>query len=370
LDIIIFVIFLLICQALQEELLREFNKQIFKEGMSYESSTSYHRLVTEIMYHFYLITTAKGITLPDTFMKGISRMLDAVAWCSYVYPKNTHAALSQDTQSIAHQIILVGDADSGTVLTGLPDHLFERMHVHYLIGAMHFPRFGLSLFKKDGWHMSLRHHAYHKSQPSSHVHNDAASITLAIQGLPFIVDPGSFVYTPSSQWRNHFRSVTAHNSFFIQHHEPVPFDERLFALNVPEVSDAGMCDAHEMVATTSHDLYARFGLRAQRTLMFDAPNECMTISDWWHVRGHYQDGLTSCWHFTFAPEVTVHRHAEQGWLLKRGDVMIHCASAHLTFTVEDAWVSTQYGAKRLSKKLVAKSPVTPGKHVGIQFSRI
>ena len=71
----------------------------------------------------------------------------------------------------------------------------------------HFPQFGLSIVKTNNWHITLRHHAYNALQPTGHFHNDIGSITLAVNGIPVIIDPGSFVYTPSAMWRNYFRSV-------------------------------------------------------------------------------------------------------------------------------------------------------------------
>ncbi|MBL7975914.1 MAG: heparinase II/III-family protein, partial [Candidatus Kapabacteria bacterium] len=45
-----------------------------------------------------------------------------------------------------------------------------------------------------------------------HAHNDQLSFTMAIQGIEFLVDPGTFVYAPLPDERNAFRSTAMHNT--------------------------------------------------------------------------------------------------------------------------------------------------------------
>lgn len=354
----------------KEELLREFDKQIFDEGVSYESSTGYHRLVAEMFYHFFLVSNQASLPLPDRFTRGLSRMIDALGWFSYAVKNGYHRIAPQSYSTCADQIVSVGDFDSGRLFfTGLPDTLFERMHLQYAVGAMHFPEAGLSVCKKNGWHITVRHHAYHKRQPSSHQHADAASITVAVNGLPVIVDPGSFVYTPSVLWRNRFRSVTAHNSFYIQDHEPVPLSHDPFSCVLPEMRGASTCDARGLMITTHHDLYACFGLRVHRAVAFDCVGPSVIITDSWEARRQHHDGLTSVWGFMLAPNVSVYKQGN-GWLLKPAVMhgSLYFESPDLIFTPQQAWVAKEYGVKVQAVRLVATDRIIPGKQIRIFLS--
>ena len=48
-----------------------------------------------------------------------------------------------------------------------------------------------------------------------HTHNDLLSIELQINGRDVISDPGTFVYTPSREWRNKLRSTYSHNTISV-----------------------------------------------------------------------------------------------------------------------------------------------------------
>src|SRR5581483_11435539 len=45
-----------------------------------------------------------------------------------------------------------------------------------------------------------------------HGHADALSFTWDIDDVPFLVDPGTFVYNRARLWRNYFRGTSAHNT--------------------------------------------------------------------------------------------------------------------------------------------------------------
>ena len=51
--------------------------------------------------------------------------------------------------------------------------------------------------------------------PAAHGHADALSVVCSAQGTNWLVDPGTFVYTASKEWRDYFRSTQAHNTLII-----------------------------------------------------------------------------------------------------------------------------------------------------------
>ena len=56
----------------------------------------------------------------------------------------------------------------------------------------------------------------------AHGHCDALSFELSINGLPLIVNSGTYQYE-NGQWRNYFRSTKAHNTVSISNQEQSQF---------------------------------------------------------------------------------------------------------------------------------------------------
>src|SRR6185369_15157982 len=52
-----------------------------------------------------------------------------------------------------------------------------------------------------------------------HGHNDILSFELFLNGFNVVTDCGSYLYTASREWRNHFRSTARHNSVQIDGEE-------------------------------------------------------------------------------------------------------------------------------------------------------
>lgn len=64
-----------------------------------------------------------------------------------------------------------------------------------------------------------------------HDHNDQLSFVLYIDGVPVVVDPGTFVYTPLPQERNAFRATAVHNTLRVEGCEQHAFaEDSLFRL--------------------------------------------------------------------------------------------------------------------------------------------
>ena len=64
----------------------------------------------------------------------------------------------------------------------------------------------------------------------AHAHGDQLAIELVIDGINHVRDPGSYVYTPSPQQRNAYRSAHAHHVPHFKGREPVDLTLGLFDL--------------------------------------------------------------------------------------------------------------------------------------------
>ncbi|MFC1842909.1 heparinase II/III family protein [Candidatus Dependentiae bacterium] len=393
-----------------KEILKEFDRQIFDEGTSYEGSTAYHKFVTEIFMHFYITCKNTGIILPQSFIIKLNKVVEFIEWCT---PENG-------------QLILIGDNDSGHILHPLC-YKNKTKNIKNKKHTKNYKSFGISIIKTKKYHITLRHHTYSKKQPSGHFHNDFAAVTLNIDGTQILTDSGSYVYTPSCKLRNDFRSAKAHSTFFIDSIEPVQFSEKIFELNIPEnlyyqKNDAprsklrsiweslqiksvfankpsprlrptgASTDAtpvlssaegpfipaskmlgikakrnkHVFEISTEHNLYKHLGLKAKRSISLNELNNNIIIKDQWItckkvINKNYDisspNDLVSCWNFILGPNVTPVKNNNYLELTVK-DKKIILISNILNFEIEDTWISPHYGQKIKTKKLIAKSNIT------------
>ena len=93
-----------------------------------------------------------------------------------------------------------------------------------------FPDFGLYLITSPTLFLSIRCGPVGENGNGGHAHNDALSIELQINGTDHIRDPGSYLYTPSPEARNAYRSIKAHFAPYIELQEPNPIDHNLFQM--------------------------------------------------------------------------------------------------------------------------------------------
>ncbi|MBA3475368.1 MAG: alginate lyase family protein [Actinobacteria bacterium] len=219
-------------------LLAELPRQVTPDGVDFEMSTAYHRFVTELFLLPALLRRRQGLSVPQWYLQRLEAMARFVA--AYARPDGSSPAW--------------GDADDARALPlgGQPlgDHRYlgatmaaawgaavplsgPRSEVAWLLGPAAAealedrPPAGSELFP-DGGCAVLRagdDHVFVDCGPvglagrGGHGHNDITSVDATLAGVPLLVDPGSYVYTASPEWRNRFRSTAAHNAVQVDGHE-------------------------------------------------------------------------------------------------------------------------------------------------------
>lgn len=72
--------------------------------------------------------------------------------------------------------------------------------------------FGLYLFRSKRLYLAVRCGSVGQNGNGGHAHNDQLSIELTIDGENYVVDPGTYLYTPLPKRRDEYRSIKAHFS--------------------------------------------------------------------------------------------------------------------------------------------------------------
>jgi len=179
-------------------LLSEVGKQVYEDGVDYEQSSGYHRYVLEFLT---LVWYANGKE-PPLFTDIISKMsnfLNDIVWGDGSLP-------------------FLSDWDGAKVWVS--DH--HRPVELYRLGRGS----PTSVAYRDGGYYILKGGPFHLifdcgpvgmagKQLATHGHSDLLSFTLAIEGEPFIIDPGSGTYTENKNIHDYFRSTSGHNTITI-----------------------------------------------------------------------------------------------------------------------------------------------------------
>ena len=307
---------------------QEMRKQVLSDGGDYEGSTRYHRLVTELFAYAQQLVEQERAPLSAVYVEKHIQMDDFLWWNT---PYNG-------------TLVTVGDDDSGCVL---PFAYAGRKKGDDAVVSFFFQDFGLSVYKTKKAHVTLRHYAVTAEQPTGHFHNDIGSITLAVNGVPLIVDPGSYVYTPSVQWRNYFRSARVHNTAYVQGEEPIALTSHLFNLAMPSRINT------DSIFSMHHALYYEGAVSFKRTLT--CSDVALIINDEWLVPLESSQ-QTLVWNFTLHPEIEVQQNDAVITFMHKDTALATIQSDQLSFEVEPAFVALQYGEKKASKCIRAYAP--------------
>lgn len=226
-----------------KELESEVETQINNDGTDYEASTSYHKLVLELLLFTIIYCEKNNLLFSSIFNNKINKM------CEFMY----------DILKPNGIIPLVGDNDDGRLLILSSYYEWDRRDPKYLlsISSILFNEnkymfndeesiegiaivFGLNkqlhqknickLSKKyeDGGFYILRNSRVYclircgelsMRSHGGHSHNEQLSMELNIDGEDIFIDPGTYVYTSDYKVRNKYRSTLMHNTVQIESEE-------------------------------------------------------------------------------------------------------------------------------------------------------
>ncbi|MCB9493531.1 MAG: heparinase II/III family protein [Epsilonproteobacteria bacterium] len=318
-------------------LLDQFNQQIFGEGTSYEGSTAYHKLVCEMLAHLRALFALTHTFMPNQLIVKHVRMQQFLDDCTD-HGGNTAR---------------IGDDDSGKIVFGIA----TKPQTMPNLATYH--DFGITIVRGQHWHITFRHASYQDRQPSGHFHQDQLAVTISCDGQPIFIDPGSFVYTPHGQWRNHFRSWQQHNTFGLANTNSIKGQQDLFVL--PQK----ISTAHPHIEYNDQTITISDSYQSQQTLpiayrQLHITNNTVTITDWWqHTNDNEQPQTathTSMWNFVCSPDITLEQQQDGFCLSPDKKISTIFLQSDAPFSVCQDMSSPSYGQSRPTKKLTACLP--------------
>ena len=327
-----------------EELTKEMDVQVLSDGVHYESSVSYHRLVTEMFLSAAALCRHHDQALPQPFWSRLELMCEFVV--AYTKPNGLAPQIGDGDNGRLHIL-------SGYGTTDIRDHrhliavgviLFERadwwasadpLWIEGLwFGGSQIPRWRQpplpgSLMSKsaafpDGGFYVMRQNmdyvlfncnAVGTKGIGTHKHNDLLSLEVHLGGEDIIVDPGSFLYTSDPVAYREFRSTTAHATVMIDGREQNrDVRGKLFALypdSHPKVLAWEIERSFDSVVA-EHSGYLRLSdpLLHKRTVALSRSEPHLVIKDVFIRRGDAEMSHQLAWTFPFAPGIVVQSVAD------------------------------------------------------------
>jgi Heparinase II/III-like protein/Heparinase II/III N-terminus len=364
----------------RREFEREILKQVYADGVSFEASLAYHGLVLELFVVASHIAGWAGTPLSPKFHERLRRMVE----------------VSETVRHPNGRLPLFGDQDSGRILPAGFARPPTHDNVLWLAAALNgdqrplagpvpsevawtlgveawrrvaslpatepptaaaFSVGGIYVLRSDRIHVVIRCGDVGQNGSGGHSHNDMLSYELSIDGVPLIVDSGTYAYTFDVDARNAFRATRAHNTVVIDGEEIHPIDpDRVFELRRFARPTVEACDltGEALELLGSHDGYRRLAapvVHRRRFSLALAHDELIVRDEISGIGTHIVESFVH-----FAPRISLERTGGAEYELHLGD-----ASARITFTGVDAdelslhqdWISDRYGRRERAPVLVA-----------------
>ena len=379
-------------------LVEEMERQVYPDGVDFESSIAYHRLVLELFLAGALLCRVHGVSLPDRFWKRLERMFEFVLWVTRPDGKVPQVGDADDGRLYILSDYSTWDRNDFRYLLAIGAVLFQRRDMKTAAGAFSEEAFwllgpsgiaafealkhdgtelGSKGFQDSGFYVMRMGNKYLLAccgGRGNHKHNDLLSFELYADDKAFIVDPGSYVYTRSPTWRNLFRSTRYHNTVVIDAQEQNRFEAtRLF-----EMSADATVIVHAWLSTpdvdwldVEHTGYTRLTCPVQhrRIFQFNKRPGTWKITDVLTGAGEH----TADWFLHFDQGIELEPVGE-GMFRTRCEgtnlVLVARSEIPLICSIEDGWISRRYGHKLPARLLHMSGRFNTGCHMALAIHAV
>jgi hypothetical protein len=348
--------------------------QVHADGVDYEKSISYHRLVMECFYLPYAWSAVSEGGESRDYSRDYARRLERMFEFTEAYTRPDGSTP------------LVSDADDGRVLRVAPgeritDHrgvlavgagLFRRADFLAAAGAVHgdatlllsaarlaelarmersyrprsrgFPEGGYYVSRDERSHLFLDAGSIGFDNDAVHGHNDTLSLELWIAGTTYISDSGTFTYTADPALHRAMASTRAHNTVLVDELEIAEITgmwQIAGDLTMPRVTTwKAEADIDRWVA--EHHGYARLAdpVVHRRDVTADRGRLRWRIVD--TLLGRAEHRLDLYWHF--GPGVALEM-LDPHTLVASGPAGALRITCNVPFAIQPGWIAPSFGVR-------------------------
>ncbi|HEU4364730.1 MAG TPA: alginate lyase family protein [Candidatus Krumholzibacteria bacterium] len=219
----------------EQILLAEAERQILADGFSYECSVNYHLYVLDWLLLYLHARVLLGEAPPPRIVRTATAM--AAAAVALVAPSGRWPAIGDDSIEEFFALDPGGFARERTAevaFAGLLKPAYLRLFATVpwaaemlavrapIAQATHLADAGITVARDADSHLVFVHGPQHRHLfANGHMHADAGSFELELDGHALIVDAGTYLYARDAATRGHFRGARAHNAPLIDGVEPM-----------------------------------------------------------------------------------------------------------------------------------------------------
>ena len=348
--------------------IKELEKEMFIEnnfdGTNYETSTSYHRLVVELMFYPMYLCELNNINFSKDYKKRLEKMFEfmgKITKSNGTYPligdvDNGRLVILSDyynwkINDCRHIISIGGEYFKDQFLKEVgaskledklwinsSDNIYEEK---FYKQSSKFSDGGYYLLQNENIYCLIKAGELSVKGAGGHSHNDQFAFELNVLGEDFIVDTGSGVYTADKNIRNLFRSTIMHNTVSIENVEQNYFDENnLFSMPEQTFSKCLKFSDNEFIG--EHQGYLnKLGAIHNRKIILN--ENVLTIFD----KLENQNGIIS---LNLALGVNVQEKTNK-IILEKNNKKIVLKLENKNYKIVDSFVSLKYGEIKESKRI-------------------
>jgi uncharacterized heparinase superfamily protein len=364
-----------------EYLENEMPKQVFLDGVNYEASVPYHRLVLELFLYPALYRIKLGNAVSEEYRSRLKNM----AWFSILASRQQGSVPvwgdADDARALPFRFEAINDHRYLSAMVGIgmgyPDltsffagpiteilWLFgEHKSACLLLQTAKEP--GSSCFDDGGFYIlrDRRNHVFIDCGPlglagrGGHGHNDILSFEAYLKDKPLIVDCGSYLYTANYTERNNFRSTAYHNTPQIDGQEINRFIRWDYLWNlqydaIPNLLEWS-CTSELSKFKGTHTGYDKLrpALKPVRSIALDHSNDRLFLQDKFEGDGVYPITIP----FHLHPDVILEQVGKAHYILISGNEKFHflnLSEDQWDAEIQSARVSFSYGRILPTKRIV------------------
>ncbi|WP_299883676.1 alginate lyase family protein [uncultured Lacinutrix sp.] len=355
----------------------EFHLQFLKDGVNFEKSIPYHRLVVELFFASFLVMKRSGIKLKPvtlTIFKKASNFIKGVTKPNLLTPiigdndsasvfQNDNVTLNNHSNMLQLASLFLEDEN-----LNISDEVFYSSVECFGINSVKSnieKVFQFNYFKKGGFISAKTNTDYFITDygevgmngKGGHGHNDLFSFELMLDNQDIIVDPGCYTYTGNLELKSEMKSSLYHNSLVVDNKEIAPQIGEWGISNIAQ-PEYITCDEKEDIVIISgeHNGYKRLEKPVKHKRTFSVAKDFSIILCEDEVYCNTKHEITRSLHFAENTDLEI----------KNNGIVVNVQNKEYLITfdktttvaISNYYLSQNYGAKIKVKKAVLKTNIT------------